>query len=66
MTNDYASGLDPELANAGPTHRTPTPYEAGGDGTMPCCGATPYGVPRWHRMTNDDALVTCGKQEAGK
>ena len=37
------------------THRCPKP----GSGTMPCCGRTPLQVPRTHRMTLDDDLVTC-------
>ena len=38
------------------THRCPPE----GSGTMPCCGRTPFEVPRWHRMTLDPELVTCG------
>ena len=29
-------------------------------GVMPCCGLTPFEVPRSDRMTEDPALVTCG------
>jgi hypothetical protein len=28
-------------------------------GVMPCCGLTPFEVPRTDRMTEDTALVTC-------
>ena len=38
------------------THRCPLK----GSGTMPCCGRTPFEVPRHHRMTLDPKLVTCG------
>jgi hypothetical protein len=38
-------------------HQTPPD----GSGTMPCCGSTPFEVPRWHRMATDPTLVTCGK-----
>lgn len=33
-------------------------------GLFPCCGRTPFEVPRWHRMTLDPERVTCpgGKQ----
>lgn len=37
-------------------HRCPPP----GQGITPCCERTPFELPRWHRMTLDDALVTCG------
>lgn len=30
-----------------------------GRGTMPCCGLTPFEVPRTDRMTLDESLVTC-------
>lgn len=36
-------------------HRCPP----GSSNMMPCCGQTPFEVPRWHRMTLDAALVTC-------
>ncbi len=32
---------------------------------MPCCGLTPFEVPRTDRMTLDPKLVTC-KVEASK
>lgn len=32
---------------------------SGGSGIMPCCGRTPFEVPRYHRMAIDPALVTC-------
>lgn len=32
-----------------------------GETVMPCCGRTPFEVPRWHRMTLDKELVTCGR-----
>ena len=31
-----------------------------GSGLMPCCGRTPFEVPRSHRITVDTDLVTCG------
>ena len=31
-----------------------------GSGSMPCCGRTPFEVPRSHRMAVDMDLVTCG------
>jgi len=30
-----------------------------GLGLMPCCGRTPFEVPRTDRLTLDPALVTC-------
>lgn len=31
-----------------------------GSGLMPCCGRTPFEVPRWeHRITLQPSLVTC-------
>ena len=30
---------------------------------MPCCGLTPFEVPRTDRMTLDPALVTCRQRE---
>lgn len=41
--------------SAGTTHACPPE----GSGVMPCCGRTPFEVPRKHRMTLDDRLVTC-------
>lgn len=37
------------------THRCPPD----GSGLMPCCGRTPFEVPRYHRMTTDPLFVTC-------
>lgn len=37
------------------THQSPTR----GSGTMPCCGRTPFEVPRTDRMTVMPLLVTC-------
>jgi hypothetical protein len=31
-----------------------------GGGPMPCCGRTPFEASRWHRMTMEPGLVTCG------
>jgi hypothetical protein len=39
------------------THQCPP--DSGG--LMPCCGLTPFEVPRTDRMTLDPALVTCGR-----
>ena len=36
-------------------HRCPP----AGETRMPCCGRTPFEVPRGDRMTGDPALVTC-------
>jgi hypothetical protein len=33
----------------------------GGSGIMPCCGKTPFEVPRTDRMTEDKDKVTCNK-----
>jgi hypothetical protein len=41
------------------THQCPPD---GGGGLMPCCGLTPFEVPRTDRMTLDPALVTCHKE----
>lgn len=41
------------------THRCPVPFAEGGDGTMPCCGRTPFEVPPYHRITLHGELVTC-------
>lgn len=30
-----------------------------GQGLTPCCGRTPFELPRTHRMTLDPELVTC-------
>lgn len=38
-------------------HECPEP---GGGGLMPCCGRTPFEVPRSDRMTRDPGNVTCG------
>lgn len=42
------------------THRCP-PI---GSGVMPCCGRTPFEVPRTDRMTEQDALVNCSTGDA--
>ena len=44
------------------THQCPPE----GSGVMPCCGRSPIGVPPYHRITLDPALVTCAgvEQEA--
>lgn len=34
-----------------------------GDGLMPCCGMTPFDVPRADRLALDQQLVTCGGGE---
>jgi hypothetical protein len=39
-----------------------------GGGLMPCCGQTPFEVPRTDRITADPERVTCGRgneQETG-
>lgn len=38
------------------THQCPP----AGPGIMPCCGQTPFEVPRTNRITVDLDLVTCG------
>ncbi len=40
---------------AGTTHQTPQE----GLSVMPCCGRTPFEVPRTDRITTDTDLVTC-------
>lgn len=35
-----------------------------GSTQMPCCGRTPFEVPRTDRITNDSDSVTCGKPTA--
>lgn len=30
-----------------------------GEAVMPCCGRTPFEVPRWHRLTLTPSLVNC-------
>lgn len=42
------------------THACP-PRGAGG--LTPCCGRTPFELPRTDRMTSDPALVTCGIED---
>lgn len=37
-------------------HKCPS---EGNGGVMPCCGMTPFEVPRWHRLTLDPAAVSC-------
>ncbi|NUP16619.1 MAG: hypothetical protein HOZ81_11020 [Streptomyces sp.] len=32
-----------------------------GSGLTPCCGRTPFELPRDHRMTNDSEQVTCSR-----
>lgn len=41
-----------------PVHACPG---AGDGGIMPCCGRTPFEVPRTHRMTATET-VTCGQR----
>jgi hypothetical protein len=36
-------------------HRCPV----GDSGLTPCCNRTPFDLPRYHRLTEDPALVTC-------
>lgn len=38
-------------------HRCP-PH---GESLTPCCGRTPFELPRTERITVDDLLVTCGR-----
>jgi hypothetical protein len=49
----------PLTGDAETTHQCPPD---GGGGLMPCCGLTPFEVPRTDRMTLDPALVTCHKE----
>lgn len=39
------------------THRVPPD---GGSGLTPCCGKTPFELPRTDRIASDPARVTCG------
>jgi hypothetical protein len=41
------------------THRCPP----GDSGIMPCCGRTPFEVPRSDRLTSDTSLTTCGTEQ---
>jgi hypothetical protein len=41
------------------THECP----ADGGQRTPCCGQTPFELPRTDRITEDSGLVTCGKPE---
>jgi hypothetical protein len=36
-----------------------------GAGVTPCCGRTPFELPRTDRMSTDSALVTCRANKAG-
>jgi hypothetical protein len=51
------SAVRAQLAGTEITHQCPP----GDGGLMPCCGLTPFEVPRYHRMTEDPALVTCAQ-----
>ena len=42
---------------AGTVHHAPI---IGSGGITPCCGRTPFELPRTDRLTVEDALVTCG------
>lgn len=44
----------PEPATDGPIHRSP-----GSGALTPCCGRSPFELPRTDRMTVDSDLVTC-------
>lgn len=33
----------------------------GDSGIMPCCGRTPFEIPRTDRLTTDKGAVTCGR-----
>lgn len=46
----------PALADS-PIHQCPRP----GSAIMPCCGRTPFEVPRMDRLTTESYLVTCGE-----
>lgn len=41
------------------------PIPGTGAATVPCCGKTPFELPRTDRMTSDPKLVTCGADRAG-
>lgn len=43
------------LTRVATTHRVPP----GDSNVMPCCGRTPFEVPREERVTGDNDLVTC-------
>lgn len=52
-----------EAAAAGSlTHACPP----SGSGIMPCCGRTPFDVPRYDRMTLEPSRVTCNAYEQGQ
>lgn len=46
----------PALADP-PMHQCPRP----GSAIMPCCGRTPFEVPRVDGLTTEQYLVTCGE-----
>ena len=52
----YGAQIPPEV-----THQCP-PDDGGG--LMPCCGLSPFEVPRTDRTTLHPALVTCRKEGA--
>jgi hypothetical protein len=51
-------GLRFEFAAREITHQCPPD----GQYVTPCCGLTPFELPRGDRITEDPALVTCGKE----
>jgi len=64
MTSDTPGGAQARErwnphGHAEVTHRCP----ASGEYLVPCCGQTPFEVPRWHRLTLDPQMVTCQGSE---
>jgi hypothetical protein len=57
----YPDSAEEEDTMTETTHQCPPD----GGGLMPCCGLTPFEVPRTGRITLDSALVTCIPCEDG-
>jgi hypothetical protein len=38
------------------------PFKGSGD-IMPCCGKTPFDIPRWHRLSTKPELVNCDRMK---
>jgi len=48
------------MRNSSITHQSPL---ADGGGLTPCCHLTPMELPRWDRITEDPASVTCNGKD---
>lgn len=56
LPEDVERQVRAQLASTEVTHLCPPE-----GGLMPCCGLTPFEVPRYHRITTVPALVTCAQ-----